>query len=136
MLYLNIDNIGIILDILLPEEEMKIDNNLMRGNTRMLVLAIIDTGNKYGYEIIRELETKSYGTFMIKEGTLYPILHDLESEELIFSKSYKMENNRIRKYYKITKKGKAYLYTKKREWREFVSKIEMIIGKEAEAINI
>ena len=116
MLYLNIDNIGIILDILLPEEEMKIDNNLMRGNTRMLVLAIIDTGNKYGYEIIRELETKSYGTFMIKEGTLYPILHDLESEELIFSKSYKMENNRIRKYYKITKKGKTeHTYILKRE---------------------
>ncbi|NYB75801.1 helix-turn-helix transcriptional regulator [Sedimentibacter hydroxybenzoicus DSM 7310] len=115
---------------------MKIDNNLMRGNTRMLILAIIDTGNKYGYEIIKELEAKSYGAFVIKEGTLYPILHDLEEEEMIFSKSYKMENNRVRKYYKITKKGKAYLYAKKKEWAEFVSKVDMIIGKEAGSINI
>jgi len=108
----------------------------MRGNTRMLILAIIETGNKYGYEIIKELELKSYGTFIIKEGTLYPILHDLEEEELIVSKSYKMETNRVRKYYKITKNGRAYLYAKKKEWAEFTSKVNMIIGKEAETLNI
>ena len=115
---------------------MKIDNSLIRGNTRMLILAIIETGNKYGYEIIKELETKSYGTFVLKEGTLYPILHDLEKEELVLSKSYKMETNRVRKYYRITKKGKAYLYAKKKEWAEFTSKVNMIIGKEAVNITI
>lgn len=108
---------------------MKVDNNLLKGNTKMLVLSIIDSGNKYGYEIIKELDAKSYGTFVLKEGTLYPILHALEKEELIISTTYMMETNRIRKYYKITKKGKAYLYSKKKEWIEFVSKVNTIIGK-------
>lgn len=108
---------------------MKIDNSMLKGNTKMLVLSIIDSGNKYGYEIIKELDAKSYGTFVLKEGTLYPILHDLEKEEFITSAIYKMETNRIRKYYKITKKGKAYLYNKKKEWAEFVSKVNLIIGK-------
>lgn len=102
---------------------------MLKGNTKMLVLSIIDSGNKYGYEIIKELDAKSYGTFVLKEGTLYPILHDLEKDELIISTTYMMETNRIRKYYKITKKGKAYLYNKKKEWAEFVSKVNLVIGK-------
>lgn len=106
-----------------------VDNSLLKGNTKMLVLSIIESGNKYGYEIIKELETRSFGSFVLKEGTLYPILHDLEREELIISSIYKMENNRIRKYYKITKKGKLYLFNKKREWTEFVAKVNVIIGK-------
>lgn len=107
---------------------MKIDKSLISGNTKMLVLSLIESGDKYGYEIIRELEAKSYGTFVLKEGTLYPILHDLEKEELIKSFSYKMETNRIRKYYKITKQGRGYLYNKKKEWAEFSSKVNLIIG--------
>lgn len=123
MYYINIDNIG------MGGTALKIDNSMLKGNTKMLVLSIIDSGNKYGYEIIKELDAKSYGTFVLKEGTLYPILHDLEKEEFITSAIYKMETNRIRKYYKITKKGKAYLYNKKKEWAEFVSKVNLIIGK-------
>jgi len=107
---------------------MKIDKNMVTGNTKMLVLALINSGDKYGYEIIKELEAKSYGAFVLKEGTLYPILHSLEKDELVKSISYKMETNRIRKYYKITKQGKVYLYNKKKEWIEFSSKVNLIMG--------
>lgn len=108
---------------------MAIDRNMLKGSTRMLILSVIDLGSKYGYEIIKEIYEKSYGSFSLKEGTLYPILHDMEKEELIISNTYRMENNRIRKYYKITKKGKVYLYDKKKEWVEFVTKVNLIIGK-------
>ncbi|MFA9423739.1 MAG: PadR family transcriptional regulator [Sedimentibacter sp.] len=107
---------------------MKIDKNKLSGNTKMLVLALIEPGEKYGYEIIKELEAKSYGTFVLKDGTLYPILHSLEKEQLIKSIAYEMENNRVRKYYKITKEGRAYLYNIKKEWAEYSSKINLIIG--------
>ncbi|MBP1924904.1 PadR family transcriptional regulator PadR [Sedimentibacter acidaminivorans] len=107
---------------------MKVDKSLISGSTKMLVLSIIEGGDKYGYEIIQELNLKSYGTFVVKEGTLYPILHSLEKEGLIKSYPYKMENGRTRKYHKITKKGKTYLYTKKKEWNEFSTKVNMIIG--------
>jgi len=107
---------------------MKIDKSLISGSTKMLVLAIIESGDKYGYEIIQELNAKSYGTFMLKEGTLYPILHSLEMEELVRTYSCKMETGRIRKYHKITKSGRGYLYTKKKEWIEFSTKVNLIIG--------
>jgi len=107
---------------------MKVDKSLISGSTKMLVLSLIETGDKYGYEMIQELDTKSYGTFILKEGTLYPILHNLERDELIKCYSHKMETGRVRKYYKITKKGKGYLFIKKKEWIEFTSKVNLVIG--------
>lgn len=107
---------------------MKIDKSFMSGITKVLVLSLIDAGDKYGYEIIRELDSKSYGTFLIKEGTLYPILHGLENNELVKSYIYKMETGRDRKYYKITRKGRIFLFEKKKEWVEFYSKVNLIIG--------
>lgn len=107
---------------------MKIDKSLMSGSTKMLVISLIESGDKYGYEIIKELDKKTYGTFTLKEGTLYPILNSLEKDELIKSYECKMENNRMRKYYKITQKGRAFLYSKKKEWIEFSSKVNLVIG--------
>jgi len=109
-------------------EYMKIDKSLISGSTKMLVLSLIESSDKYGYEMIQELEAKSYGTFVLKEGTLYPILHSLERDELIKSYSHKMENGRVRKYYKITKKGRGHLFSKKKEWLEFSAKVNLIIG--------
>jgi PadR family transcriptional regulator PadR len=107
---------------------MRYDKSLMSGTTKMLVMSLIDSGDKYGYEIIRELEQKSYGAFKLKEGTLYPILKSLEKDDMVKSFSFKMENNRIRKYYKLTQKGRAFLFSKKNEWAEFSSKINIVIG--------
>ncbi len=116
------------LGIKIRSEFMKVDKSLISGSTKMLVLSIIEGGDKYGYEIIQELKLKSYGTFVVKEGTLYPILHSLEREGLIKTYPYKMESGRTRKYHKITKSGRTYLYTKKKEWNEFYTKVNMIIG--------
>lgn len=107
---------------------MRVDKSLISGSTKMLVLSLIESGDKYGYEMIQELESKSYGTFILNEGTLYPILHSLERDELIKSYSHKMETGRVRKYHKITKKGRGYLFTKKNEWIEFSNKVNLIIG--------
>lgn len=106
---------------------MKVDKSFISGITKILVISLIESGDKYGYEIIRELDSKSYGTFLIKEGTLYPILHGLEKNELVKSYIHKMETGRDRKYYKITKKGKMFLFEKKKEWVEFSSKVDLII---------
>ena len=65
----------------------------------------------YGYEMIQIMEDKSGGYFKLKEGSLYPILHRLEDEELIESYWNKDPVKRTvpRKYYKITKKISAVL---------------------------
>ena len=43
------------------------------ASNTLLVLALLEDEDKYGYQIIRELECRSDQTFSMKEGTLYPI---------------------------------------------------------------
>ena len=40
------------------------------ASNTMLVLAMLEGGDKYGYQIIRELECRSDRAFSMKEGTL------------------------------------------------------------------
>lgn len=46
----------------------------------MLVLRLLKSKAKYGYQIIQEMKEKSEETFLLKDGTLYPILYRLEEQ--------------------------------------------------------
>ena len=83
---------------------MDIKKELTKGSSAMLVLSVLEKEDLYGYMIIKRIAQKSEDVFFFKEGTLYPILHNFESNGYV--KSYTVEvESRKRKYYKITKKG-------------------------------
>ena len=77
--------------------------------------------------MIKEIENKSNGVFLFKEGTLYPILHDLEKNKLIES-FWDIENGRRRKYYRITKKGLTELNKREDEWQIFSKTMNLVLG--------
>lgn len=85
----------------------------------MLVLSLLENENMYGYQMIKELCKKSENVFEFQEGTLYPILHNLEEKNLITS-YWDMAGSKKRKYYSITKEGKKHLKEKKEEWKILV----------------
>ena len=62
---------------------MDVDKSLMTGTTTLLVLSLLRDGENYGYGIISELARRSDETFLLKEGTLYPILHGLENNKCV-----------------------------------------------------
>ncbi|MGM9522336.1 MAG: PadR family transcriptional regulator [Oscillospiraceae bacterium] len=107
---------------------MKIDKTLMSGSTTLLVLSLLTDGEKYGYEMTSELERRSDGTFSLKEGTLYPLLHALEKDGCVKSRMKEAPNGRERKYYRLTKKGAALLDEKTEEWKLFSEKVNAVIG--------
>lgn len=107
---------------------MKADKNLLSGSTTLLVLSLLSRGDKYGYEMIAELEQRSDHTFTLKEGTLYPILHGLENEGAVKSYTKEAGTGRVRKYYHITKKGLRVLDEQKKEWVNFSEKVNAIIA--------
>lgn len=106
---------------------MKADKNLLSGSTTLLVLSLLARGDKYGYEMIAELDAKSDHTFALKEGTLYPILHGLENEGAVKSYTSEAPTGRVRKYYHITHKGLRVLDEQKKEWVNFSEKVNAII---------
>ena len=104
---------------------MKADKSLLSGSTTLLVLSLLSGEDKYGYQMIAELEAKSDHTFSMKEGTLYPILHTLEKEA---------PTGRTRKYYHITKKGFRLLDEKKKEWTTFSQAVNAVLAGSAPAM--
>ncbi len=106
---------------------MKIDKSLMAGSTVLLVLKLLSEGEKYGYEMIQELAAKSDNTFELKEGTLYPILHNLEKTKCVESSTRETAGGRKRKYYRITEKGRGQLKEKTEEWRHFSEKVSTLV---------
>jgi len=110
---------------------VKVNKELLKGSTVILVLSMLDREPMYGYQMIKEIEKESSGVFMFKEGTLYPILHSLEAGGMIESYWWGNEGSRQRKYYKITEKGNSCLKEKRQEWETFSSAVDKVLNKEA-----
>lgn len=107
---------------------MKIEKSLLSGSTPMLILALLKDGDKYGYEMVAELARRSDDTFLLKEGTLYPLLHALEKEGLVESYFKSSPSGRERKYYRLTHAGGERLDYKEKEWKLFSEKVNAVIG--------
>ena len=77
----------------------------------------------------REIEKKSEGLFKFNHGTLYPILHKLEKDDLIKG-IWKQEGpKRKRKYYTVTTKGKKYFVAQTAEWKKFFEHFFVLLGE-------
>ncbi|WP_455714886.1 PadR family transcriptional regulator [Anaerosporobacter sp.] len=94
----------------------------------MLVLKLLETEEKYGYQIISELKEKSNGRFALKEGTLYPILYRLEDDKMVESKWSEAVGKKVpRKYYIITDEGRSALQEIVRLWDGISDSVDMIM---------
>ncbi|MFC1930999.1 PadR family transcriptional regulator [Chloroflexota bacterium] len=100
---------------------------LIKGSSDSLLLYLIGQQPMYGYQIIKELESRSQGYFKFKEGTLYPALHRLERSGLVVGEWQLLLNGRPRRYYHITAKGRAKLAMERTQWQDFLNAINLII---------
>lgn len=107
---------------------MCMDKKLMSVGTSLMVLKLLKAKDMYGYQIIKELEEQSEQVFLLKEGTLYPILHNLEVQGAIESYEQVAENKRLRKYYRITEVGRNMFEEKNKEWQLYQRGINNVLG--------
>jgi transcriptional regulator len=99
-----------------------------RGTLPTLILEVLVHEPSHGYRIAQQIKTRSKGVLDFKEGTLYPALHKLENEGLV--DSYEgVEKGRPRRYYQITKSGKAALARDRGQWLELSRAVTVILGE-------
>ena len=97
------------------------------SNISMLLLQLLSEKDMYGYEMIEELEKRSEYVFSLKAGTMYPLLHAMESKKHLVS--YEKEAlGKVRRYYTITKQGRAELLKKKEAWETYSKAVGQVIG--------
>ena len=112
---------------------MKIDKSLLSGSTSLLVLSLLRSGDKYGYEMISLLEATSNEVFQMKEGTLYPVLHNLEKQGCVKAYDQKNEKGRSRRYYHLTDKGARQLAEQREQWEVFSGAVNSVLRRALEA---
>jgi DNA-binding PadR family transcriptional regulator len=96
---------------------MEISKDLVAASATPLVLAILSEGESYGYAILKRVSELSGGHLQWTDGMLYPVLHRLERLGYIAARQRTAETGRIRKYYSITKSGRAQLESHRRQWQ-------------------
>jgi PadR family transcriptional regulator, regulatory protein PadR len=96
---------------------MRIERELLRGAGPAAVLSLLESGERYGYELVELLEKRSKGVLAMGQSTLYPLLYNLEAKGLVTARTeLSGETNRPRKYYRLTDKGKKQLATDRRQF--------------------
>lgn len=106
----------------------KYERQMKKGVLDMLVLRLLKSEPKYGYQIIQEMKEKSEETFLLKDGTLYPILYRLEDDKLVVSKwSEAMGKQVPRKYYEITEAGQKALDEIETVWKRILAGVSKIM---------
>ena len=91
--------------------------DLVAASATPLVLAILLEGDSYGYAIIKRVAQLSGGYLQWTDGMLYPVLHRLERQHLVTAKWSGAESGRRRKYYRITREGRAQLASQRQQWQ-------------------
>ncbi len=96
---------------------MDLGKDLVAASSTPLVLAILAEGESYGYAIIKRVRELSNGQLLWTDGMLYPVLHRLERQGLVASKWVSPSSGRRRKYYRLTKEGRAQLEAERKRWQ-------------------
>ncbi len=103
-------------------------NNSIKGNMTLILLSTLLEGDKYGYEITKEISELTNDEIQLKEGSLYPALHKLEKEGFAEGYWQHQESGKPgRKYYKITEKGKVTVEDERKKWKSFIGIMGRII---------
>ena len=100
------------------------DNQMKRGILDVCVLAAIKDEESYGYKIIKDLNPCT----KLSESTLYTILKRLEFSAMLTVRTA-AHNGRLRKYYRITRKGLERIEEFKKDWKEIKSIYKFITGE-------
>ncbi|MDE6293723.1 MAG: helix-turn-helix transcriptional regulator, partial [Clostridiales bacterium] len=93
------------------------ESDLIRGNVDTIILKVLYEGDRYGYDLIKQINARSDGQWEIKQPTVYACLKRLEKQGFITSywDSSESDGGR-RKYYSLTESGREVFLKYKSEF--------------------
>lgn len=103
-------------------------NSFYKGNLNTIILKLLtEQESMYGYEITQKVKEITKGELAITEGALYPALHKLKAKGLLETDIQKV-NNRLRKYYRLTKKGKKECIAQVSALEAYLENLQLILN--------
>lgn len=112
--------------------ETPISSDLIRGHIDTIVLGLLSTEDRYGYDICKQVALLSDGEYELKEPTLYSAARRLEKQGLIRSYWGEESQGGRRKYYAITDDGRRAYQRNLVDWKRARRLIDRLITSETE----
>ena len=104
------------------------DRELKKGSAELLILSLVQSRARHGYEIAKLIETRSKGALSFQVASLYPLLYRLEGRGWIEGRWVEKPSQRRRRYYRLTGEGRKVLAAQQQRWRQFIEAVRGITG--------
>jgi PadR family transcriptional regulator PadR len=105
-----------------------LDRELKKGSAELIILSVVETRPRHGYEISKLIETQSAGQLKFHIASLYPLLYRLEERGWLLGRWVEKPGQRRRRFYRLTAEGRRVLARQRRTWRTFVTAMHLITG--------
>ena len=104
-----------------------LDRELKKGSAELVILALVEQRPRHGYEMSQIIDQQSDGAVRFTVTSLYPLLYRLEKRGWIAGRWVEKAGQRRRRYYRITRAGRAILAEQRQGWERFVAAINRIV---------
>jgi PadR family transcriptional regulator PadR len=94
-----------------------------KGVLELCVLSLLIKQNRYGYDLVNEISKN----IEISEGTIYPLLRRLKNVGYVTTYLQESQGGAPRKYYKLTSSGEKITEEMKKDWKDFVEKVNDLL---------
>ena len=106
---------------------MEADKSLVSGSMALLVLKLLEDGDKYGYQMTSELKARSEDVFHRRAAPFNPLLHGWEERGLVTAYEREATAGKPRRYYHLTREGQAALREKEAAWHTYADAVGRVL---------
>lgn len=99
----------------------------LNGVPEMLILELLSRRPMYGYELVQAIRISTGEALEFGEGCVYPILHRLESQQLLAA-SKQAAGGRVRVVYEVTAAGRKQLADSRGAWQRVVNAVQIALA--------
>jgi transcriptional regulator len=105
-----------------------LDRELKKGSAELIILSIVESRSRHGYEISKLIEERSGGQLKFHVASLYPLLYRLEERGWLKGRWVEAPGQRRRRFYGLTLEGRRVLAQQRDTWQAFVHAMALITG--------
>ena len=105
-----------------------LDRELKKGSAELIILSVVETRARHGYEIGKLIEERSAGRVKFHVASLYPLLYRLEERGWLQGRWAEKAGQRRRRFYTLTAEGRRVLTRQRDSWKTFVEAMGLLTG--------
>ena len=106
--------------------QRKTNPDFLTGVPELLVLRLLSRQPMHGYAVVQAIKVQSESQLKFGEGSIYPVLHRLESDGMLQSEKTTFRG-RDRVIYSVTPKGAKRLQESESTWRSVVDAVNSVL---------